>query len=74
MTDDRGYEKGGVIMSTAARQVLKLATSGLTGRRERDIAYLKEQIVVFGADAQVVTVLKSILGSLMWEAVQESSV
>ena len=49
-------------------------SSGLTGRRERDIAYLKEQIVAFGADAQVVIVLKSILGSLMWEAVQESSV
>ncbi len=61
-------------MSTAARQVLKLATSGLTGRRERDIAYLKEQIVVFGSDAQVVAALRNILGSLVWEAMQGSSV
>lgn len=43
---------------------LKAVTSGLTGHRERDIAYLNEQIMEYRADAQLVAVLQNILGCL----------
>ena len=52
-------------MNTTTGQLLKLATSGLTGRREADIAYLNEQIALYGSDPQIVPVLRNILGSIM---------
>lgn len=52
-------------MNTTTGQLLKLATSGLTGRREADIVYLNEQIVLYGSDPQIVPVLRNILGSIM---------
>ena len=44
--------------------MLKIVTSGLTGHRERDIAYLREQILEYQADDQLVAVLQNILGCL----------
>ncbi len=58
-------ETGGKMMNTTTGQLLKLATSGLTGRREADIVYLNEQIVLYGSDPQIVPVLRNILGSIM---------
>ena len=43
---------------------LKAVTSGLTGHRERDIAYLREQIMKYQSDDQLVAVLQNILGCL----------
>ena len=51
-------------MSTTTNITLKIATSGLTGRREADIAYLQEQILEYADDAQTVATLNSILRSL----------
>ena len=53
-------------MNMTTKQLLKIATSGLTGRREKDIAYLNEQILFFGSNDQIVPVLKNILGSLLY--------
>ena len=61
----KGLLKGGEKMNTATGQLLKLATSGLTGRREADIIYLNEQIAEYGSDPQIVPVLRNILGSIM---------
>ena len=44
--------------------MLIIVTSGLTGHRERDIAYLREQILEYQADDQLVAVLQNILGCL----------
>ncbi len=44
--------------------MLNVVTSGLTGHRERDIAYLQEKIAEYSADGQLVSVLKNILGCL----------
>ena len=44
--------------------MLKIVTSGLTGHRERDIAYLREQIMEYQSDDQLVAVLQNILGCL----------
>ena len=57
----------GEIMSTMTKQLLQMVTSGLTGRRETDIAYLHEQIAEYEPDAQVVPVLRNILGSLVFK-------
>ena len=51
-------------MSTRTTMMLQIATSGLTGHRERDIAYLKEQIRDFSSDEQTVAVLKNIISGL----------
>ena len=51
-------------MSTTTNITLKNATSGLTGRREADITYLREQILEYAGDAQVIAALNSILSSL----------
>lgn len=59
-------------MNMTTKQLLKIATSGLTGRREKDIAYLNEQILEFGSDDQIVPVLKNILGSLLFAEIQSS--
>lgn len=53
-------------MNMTTKQLLKIATSGLTGRREQDIAFLNEQILFFGSNDQIVPVLKNILGSLLY--------
>ena len=60
-----GLHKGEKTMNTTSGQLLKIATSGLTGRREADIAYLNEQIAVYGSDPQIAPVLRNILGSIM---------
>ncbi len=52
-------------MNATTGQLLKLATSGLTGKREADIAYLNKQITVYGSDPQIVPILRNILGSIM---------
>lgn len=52
-------------MNTTTGQLIKLATSGLTGKREADIAYLNEQITVYGSDPQITPILRNILGSIM---------
>ena len=52
-------------MNTTTGQLLKLATSGLTGKREADITYLNEQIAAYRSDPQIVPVLRNILGSIM---------
>lgn len=52
-------------MNTTTGQLLKLATSGLTGKRETDIVYLNEQIAVYGSDPQIAPVLRNILGAIM---------
>ena len=45
--------------------MLQTATSGLTGRREQDIAYLKEQIVEYSFDEQIVSVLRNVMRCLV---------
>ena len=52
-------------MSTKTMMELQLATIGLTGRREKDICYLQEQIRVYGEDKQILPILKQILKSLL---------
>ena len=66
----KGLQRGR-IMNTTTGQLLKLATSGLTGRREADIVYLNEQIAVYGSDPQIAPVLRNILGSIMISEIGE---
>lgn len=65
LNEHEGVTKGEKTMNTTTGQLLKLATSGLTGRRETDIVYLNEQIAVYESDPQIVPVLRNILGSIM---------
>ena len=51
-------------MNTMTNQMVRMATIGLTGRREYDIAYLKEQICMFSDNEYVVSVLRNILSCL----------
>lgn len=61
-------------MNMTTRQLLKIATSGLTGKREQDIAYLNEQIRTFRSDERIVAALEGILSSLtVCEMVQSAS-
>ena len=59
-----GRKKGEKSMNTMTNQMLKAATSGLTGRREHDIAYLREQIREYHAEETLVMILENILGCL----------
>ena len=68
-----GIMKGEKTMNTTTGQLLKIATSGLTGRREADIAYLNEQIAVYGSDSQIAPVLRNILGSIMVSEIGRSA-
>ena len=52
-------------MSTTTNWELQLVTGGLTGRRENDIRYLREQIQLYKDNAQILPVLKNILGCLI---------
>ena len=51
-------------MNTMTNQLVKMATVGLTGRREYDITYLKEQISMFSDNESVVSILKNVLSCL----------
>ena len=51
-------------MNAGTSQMIRIITSELTGRREKDIAYLKDQIRVYRLDSQIRAVLENILRSL----------
>ena len=44
--------------------MLRAATSGLTGHRERDIAYLNEQIQEYRCNEQIVSILRNVMRCL----------
>ena len=51
-------------MNMVLEQKLKIATSGLTGLRERDILYLRGQMQAFAGDAAVTARLANILSAI----------
>ncbi len=51
-------------MSTPVENTLKLITSRLTGKREKDIAFLKKQIEYYRFDARVTDELMRMLKTL----------
>lgn len=55
-------------MSTIVDNTLKLITEHLTGRRENDIMFLKEQIEYYRFDSRVTDALERILRCLALSA------
>ena len=58
------YKEGGTKMSVMPDNTLRYATRGLTGNRETDIAFLKEQLHKYRYDQRITSALERILKCL----------
>ena len=64
MAPSKRKTEGGTKMSFMTDNTLHYATRGLTGNRETDIAFLKEQIHEYSFDLRITAALERILKCL----------
>lgn len=59
-------------MNRGLEQELRMVTSGLTGRREYDIPYLKNQIQEYAADVVLTSRLANVLAAISFTKAGET--